>query len=264
MLVLLKLGGSLITNKHVAQTARGDVITRLAEEIAAARQEQPDLRLVIGHGSGSFGHIPARQYGTRQGVHSPEEWAGFAQVWQAARALNQIVLEAFVQAGLPVVAFPPSAAVLAVDGRPAEWSLEPLKSALKHGLIPLVNGDAVFDRVRGGTILSTELLFEYLAPYLKPDRILLAGIEPGVWADFPTCTRLVERITPVNSPSVSGNLTGSTAPDVTGGMAEKVNGMLALVQQSPGLQALIFSAEQAGQLYRALSGDETGTCIAAS
>ena len=52
----LKLGGSLITDKSRPQTARLDVLERLASEIAQAYHKHPDLSLVIGHGSGSFGH----------------------------------------------------------------------------------------------------------------------------------------------------------------------------------------------------------------
>ena len=65
-------------------------------------------------------------------------------------------------------------------------------------MIPLVNGDTIFDDQRGGTILSTEDLFIYLARQLHPERILLAGLEEGVWADYPACTQLIGEITPRN------------------------------------------------------------------
>ena len=79
-LIFLKLGGSLITDKSNAHTARPDVLRRLAAEILTALDAQPDLRLVIGHGSGSFGHIPAHRYHTRVGVRTASEWAGFIEV----------------------------------------------------------------------------------------------------------------------------------------------------------------------------------------
>ena len=63
--IFLKLGGSLITDKRSAETPRPDVIRQLAAEIADARRRNPDLRLVIGHGSGSFGHVFGHRYGTR-------------------------------------------------------------------------------------------------------------------------------------------------------------------------------------------------------
>jgi len=83
-LQFLKLGGSLITEKDRPHTARLQVIRRLASEIARARRDDPALRLVLGHGSGSFGHVPAQKYGTRGGVRTPEEWGGFVQVWREA------------------------------------------------------------------------------------------------------------------------------------------------------------------------------------
>lgn len=260
-LIFLKLGGSLITDKDSPRTPRRDVLARLAAEIAAARAARPNLQLVIGHGSGSFGHVPARKHNTRQGVHTPAQWLGFAEVWQDARALNQIVVEALLEAGLPVIALPPSATLLAADGVPQLPTAQFFTRALHAGLIPLVNGDVAFDTVRGGTILSTEDAFTALAPLLRPARILLAGLEAGVWADFPACTRLLPEITPQTLPSAASGISGSASVDVTGGMLEKVNLMLRLSAQIPGLEAFIFSGSQAGAVQSALMGAAPGTCV---
>jgi isopentenyl phosphate kinase len=257
----LKLGGSLITDKTRPHTPRLEVLRRLAGEVASARQRFPGLRLLLGHGSGSFGHVPARLHHTRQGVHTPQEWQGFLEVWREAAALNHLVVEAFSADGLPVMAFPPSAGLSAVDGRVESWDLAPLESALQAGLLPVVYGDVVFDRVRGGTIFSTEDLFEYLAPRLRPERILLAGLEPGVWGDYPRCSQLVDEITPENLEQVAPALGGSAATDVTGGMASKVRQSLVLVQAIPGLQVRIFSGATQGILSQALAGEPVGTLI---
>ena len=261
MLYFLKLGGSLITDKNTTSTARKDTLRRLAAEIADALKLRTDLQLLIGHGSGSFGHIPASKYGTRQGVNSAEKWWGFVEVFREARALNQIVLEALLEAGLPVIAFPPSAAIIAQDGAIQSWDTQPLQAALAIGLIPLVNGDVIFDTQRGGTILSTEELFTHLAVKLAPQRILLAGIEAGVWRDHPACTQLLESITPSAYNSDNSGLGGSAAVDVTGGMRQKVEIMLSLATRLPGLKSLIFSGEEPGLVYQALLGDLPGTCI---
>jgi isopentenyl phosphate kinase len=260
-LYFIKLGGSLITDKNKPHTARARVIARLAGEMAEARQLDPDLQLVVGHGSGSFGHVAGNKYHTRQGVHTPADWLGFSEVWQAARALNQIVAEAMYKAGLPVIAFPPSAAILAQNGQVTRWDIQPIRAALSAGLVPLVNGDVVFDTLLGGTILSTEDLFSYLAPLLRPQRILLAGLEKGVWADYPVCKQLIAKITPQSYTELAGSLAGSAAVDVTGGMAEKVKNMLALVEQVPGTEALVFSGNRPGQVRQALLGAVPGTLI---
>lgn len=260
-LIFLKLGGSLVTDKHRPYTPRLDVLRRLAEEITEARNANPTLRLVIGHGAGSFGHVPAKRYGTRQGVHTPEEWLGFAEVWKEAATLNRLVVDALLEAKLPVISLPPCAAVTAEDGRVMIWELYPLRAALQAGLLPLIFGDVIFDRQRGGTILSTEDLFEYLARRLQPKRILLAGIEEGVWRDFPACTELVREITPTDIHQGRLQLGGSQAPDVTGGMESKVRQSLALVQEIPGLEILIFNGQHPGAIRRALTGENLGTRI---
>ena len=74
--------------------------------------------------------------------------------------------------------------------------MEPIQSTLENGLLPVIYGDVVFDTDIGGTILSTEDLFFYLAGILKPSRILLAGQDPGVWKDFPECTQLYDHLQP--------------------------------------------------------------------
>ncbi len=261
MLYFLKLGGSLITDKSQPHTVRPEALKRAAQEITDALRLRQDLQLVIGHGSGSFGHVPAERYGTRDGVTSAAGWWGFVEVFREARALNQLVLETLLDAGLPLIAFPPSAAVIAAEGKIQSWDVQPLQAALVTGLIPLVYGDVIFDTGRGGTILSTEELFSYLAANLKPQRILLAGIEPGVWQDYPAKTQIVETITPESFDLQNSALTGAAAIDVTGGMRKKVEIMLGLVRQMPELEALIFSGEEPGLLYQALLGGLPGTTI---
>jgi isopentenyl phosphate kinase len=116
-----------------------------------------------------------------------------------------------------------------------------------------------FDDVRGGTILSTEDLFFHLAHETHPRRILLAGEEAGVWADFPGRTRLIPEITPSSLAGQAAGLGAAAGTDVTGGMYAKVTQMLALVEELPDLEVLIFSGREPGSVLRALSGDCPGT-----
>jgi isopentenyl phosphate kinase len=260
-LQFLKLGGSLITDKTNPSTARPEVLKRLAEEIAEAKAEASNMRLVLGHGSGSFGHAAADKYSTRNGVKTPKEWLGFAEVWLQASALNRLVVENLHAVGLPAVAFPPSAGALGEDGQVASWEIAPIENALERGLLPVVYGDVVFDAVRGGTIFSTEDLFTHLALRLKPGRILLAGIEEGVWGDYPARTQLIETLTPKNLAEVAPALAGSMATDVTGGMETKVRQMLSLVGELPALEVLIFSGQHPLAVKKALLGERRGTTI---
>jgi isopentenyl phosphate kinase len=171
------------------------------------------------------------------------------------------VIESLLAEQIPAISFPPSAGVMAHNGRIQVWNLEPLQAALDNGLVPVIYGDVVFDTAIGGTILSTEDLFLHLVSGIWAERILLAGIEPGVWADFPQRKKLIEQITTENFAQNESGIKGSSATDVTGGMRQKVEQMLAAVQENHGMQVLIFSGETPGTVQAALAGKTLGTVI---
>ncbi len=254
--VFLKLGGSLITDKAQPETARADMIARLAKEIATALKDGPQLRLLIGHGSGSFGHTAGQRYGTRQGVSGAEAWRGFAKVSLVAGQLNQLVLEALDAAALPVLRLQPSASTVCRGGHIMRMETLPIERALDEGLIPLVHGDVAIDETQGGTIISTEDVFEYLARALRPRRILLAGDYDGV---LDADGRVVQHITPAALETLRDALGSSAHTDVTGGMASKVASMLALCEAVPGLEVWVFNGQREGAVRAALLGDWSGT-----
>jgi isopentenyl phosphate kinase len=171
------------------------------------------------------------------------------------------VIQALHEAGVPAMTFSPAASVWAQDGKVLKWDLSQIEYALERGIVPVVHGDVIFDRAKGGTILSTEDLFEHLARELHPARILLAGLEEAVWADFPARRHRVEVLTRASFNEISTGIGESAGADVTGGMQSKVQQMLNLVEQVPGLQALIFSGEGQDNLEKALKGENIGTTV---
>ena len=262
-MVFLKLGGSLLTDKTGVEALRGDVLRRLAAEIRQATDELPGLSLVLGHGSGSYGHVAAAEFGTRAGVDSVAEWMGFAKVSDAAARLNRQVCAALLDVGLPAISLQPSASAVCDNGGIVRLASEPVTAALKAGLLPVVYGDVAFDAVRGGTIISTEEVMGYLAANLKPSWLLLAGETDGVLdkhgATIPTITR-------ENLPRFESSLRGSRGTDVTGGMSSKVRGVLDLVERIDGLSVRVFSGLQPGSVREVMSGRgrQLGTVIVRS
>src|SRR5205814_667482 len=119
----------------------------------------------------------------------------------------------------------PSASAQCVNEKLISMEVTPLQAALDHGLVPLVYGDVALDSQRGGTIISTETVFFYLAERLKPARIMLLGEVEGV---YDTNSAIIPHITPRNLESLAAVLGGSHGTDVTGGMASKVGSMVAL------------------------------------
>jgi isopentenyl phosphate kinase len=251
-LVFLKLGGSLITDKSRAEAARPDVISRLAREIGEALDARPDLSLLIGHGSGSFGHSVAARYATHRGVAGREAWKGFARVAVVAAELNQLVLSALDHAGVPVFRVQPSASARCRNGELVELAVHPVRQALENDLVAVVYGDVAMDDVLGGTIISTETIFAYLAERLRPQRLLLAGDYPGV---VDGQGAIIPHVTRASLSLVGDSLAGSAHPDVTGGMAAKVEAMLALCERVPGLSVQIYSGDEPGMIGATLLDD---------
>ena len=95
-LTLIKLGGSLITDKRTEKAYRAERADAIAAAIRQALDTIPGVQLVVGHGSGSFGHMAAKRHDTIAGVSGAEQWHGFAEVALAAASLNTATVAAEV------------------------------------------------------------------------------------------------------------------------------------------------------------------------
>jgi isopentenyl phosphate kinase len=255
----LKLGGSLITDKDKTDTPNLARLAKISEEISKALHDKPDLRLIIGHGSGSFGHHAAKIYHTRDGVKTMTDWRGFAEVWKKARMLNEIVVNSLSFAHIPVISFPPSSFIITSNHKIVTCSVEPIRFALENHLVPVVYGDVIFDREIGGTILSTEEIFTEISQSFVPDNLLIAGTEPGVWKDFKQKDTVLPLLT--NAQFHGSQNMPSASVDVTGGMGSKVTLMFKIAQRQPKTEIYIFSGTESGNIYSSLIGNHLGTRI---
>ncbi len=125
-LILVKLGGSLITDKSKPYTLREGVLSRLAREIHEARKENPNLRIIVGHGGGSFPHVSAKKYETQKGIINEKSWEGFAKVADDAARLNRLVVKALIEAGENAVSIPPSSGAICRNSKIIEWNTKAL------------------------------------------------------------------------------------------------------------------------------------------
>ena len=252
--VLVKLGGSLITDKSRPYTARAEVIERLCQEIHRARVARP-VPLVVAHGGGSFPHVSASRFGTAHGVVDAHSWEGFVKVHQDAARLNALVCEALDRAGELPMPVQPSSACVASARRIVRWDVEPLRRMLEAGLIAVPYGDVCVDQQQGCCIISTEEILRHLCRALRPAQVLLVGKVDGV---LDADQRLVPSITAADLPGLRGALAASDGvADVTGGMHHKVQRALEM-----GARTRIINGLVPDRLYRALMGEDvTGTEI---
>lgn len=240
-LVLLKLGGSILTDKTQQESIDHATLHSIAATLAAVLREDNRLRLLVGHGGGSFGHHWAERYGTHRGVHDSRGWEGVARVADAMGRLNRIVVAALIDAGVNAVTVQPSASALADGGELREMTTHVIDHMLAARLTPVVYGDVVIDTRQGAAIASTEAIFALLAPRLRPQRVVLLG-ERGVFTADPRLDSGAVRIPRIDSSNIAAVLaqTGAShGTDVTGGMAGKVRWMWRLVEQLPDLSVYL-------------------------
>ncbi len=250
-LILVKLGGSLITDKNKPYTARPETIRRISQEIREALNEK-SIRLIVGHGGGSFPHQSAAKYETQKGLINEKSAKGIALVQNDAAKLNRIVVDALLEADVNAVSLQPSCSAIARGSRIRSWDMKPVEMLLELGMVPVPYGDVGLDEKQGCCILSTEEVISFLAKKLGAKRIILAGKTDGVLTDD---GQLLSEITEKNFSQIKKHLKGSDGKDVTGGMVHKVERMLEFAKD--GIKSEIINGNKAGYVKRAILG-ETG------
>jgi isopentenyl phosphate kinase len=253
--IVVKLGGSVLTRKGETRRARPKVIQRLATEIARAHRDD-HIPLVVVHGAGSFGHHHAHRYGLSEAPRPGEPPAGrdrgAALTSWSVRDLHQSVLRALLDTGLPAFSVPPFPLMENRQGGPTDIPLGPFQRLLSRGGVPVTYGDVVLDGAWGFSILSGDTLVGALARGLRSPRALFVSDVPGVLEDLkPGPARVLRTL----SESTLEHLAPSRSVlDVTGGLAGKVQVMLALGRE--GILCGLLSGLTPGLLLRALKGEE--------
>lgn len=252
-LVFLKLGGSLITDEYRYETPRPAAIARAAREIMAALQARPDLQLVLGHGSGSFGHFIADKYHLREG--NLQDWRGYAEVAAGAQRLNRLVTDTMLAEGLRAVSLQPSASARCHNGELVEMAVEPLAEMLRRGLMPIVYDDVAIDDQRGCTFISCEEILAHLARRLYPARVIIADEAAGIYSGDPqrdAVVRLIPEINARNYEQIERTLATSFGTEVDGGTLRQVRLWFQLVQEQPKLVVQVLTGRRSRLIERAL------------
>jgi isopentenyl phosphate kinase len=243
MTTVLKLGGSVITEKDRTETLDGAAVDDLAGAIAAAGVED----LVLVHGAGSFGHHHADAHGvsTEDGSHDVD---AISDIHGSMKALNQLVLAGLHDRGVPAVAVHPFSAASRNRAGDLTHPTGQVATMRGEGYVPVLHGDVVAQEGKGVTILSGDEVVAELAAGLGADRVGLCSGVAGVLDDDGA---VIDRIEAFDG--VADVLGGSDATDVTGGMAGKVQALLAL--DAP---ASIFGVDDVAAF---LDGNSPGTLV---
>lgn len=257
-LTLIKLGGSVITDKEKPRTIRTQVLERLVKEIKEAGAKT-SCAYIVGHGQGSFAHEPASRYKTMDGFVSDESKYGMCVTHDSAMQLNRIVVAAFLAAGVPALSYPMSATLVTSHKKMTSWSANVLEEYLAKGLLPISGGDVMVDTEKGCTIWSTEQVLGCMAEYFlkSEDYLVERVVHVTEVSGVLDCTgEVVAHLTAKNWPELQQAIGATKGFDVTGGMGHKIEESLELARQ--GVDVRIISGLQPGLLYETLLGKHVG------
>lgn len=251
-LVIVKLGGSALTDKSKFETMKDEVLRNVTDQIRSAIETHGDkIYIVLVHGAGSFGHFQAREFGVRQGGRNDSWLQGFSATRLSVTQLNHFVVSSCVSSSIAAVGlspfphthFSPGASC---DDEPDGAALAiVIAESLRWGLFPVLHGDAVLSMApHRCTILSGDTIVLWLAKHLPSELgvtdvhcVFLTDVD-GVFSSFDSETgtptgMLFHRIVVGPDGSLSIPLTAHSTinkdrADVTGGLKGKLEAASAI------------------------------------
>lgn len=231
-MIIVKLGGSVITDKRRPLTARPRAIASMAGALAEAGEP-----LIVVHGGGSFGHY----WSVRHDMHTRparRDPAAVAAVKNSMVDLDAMVLRAMAERGIGPYALPPHALVRPGGDRASAPAVREAGRIAESGLVPVTYGDALWRRGGMAYIMSGDRLVSMLSLALRPRLAVFATDADGLYRDMDS-RELIPRVGPAEAGRIAGSLAedaagagagrargaaarSAPAPDVTGGIRRKV------------------------------------------
>lgn len=249
--IILKLGGSAITDKTVEASPKTEIINRLAEEIKRADLDN----LIIVHGGGSFGHPTAAKYGIKDGYkEDPTQKLGFAETHHMMTVLNGLVMDSLIWHEVPAISVAPSSCMVTENGKIKYFDEAVFKSMSRIMFTPVLYGDAVLDEKLGFTVLSGDQLVSYLALKYKATKIVVGTDTDGLFDCDPKTNpdaKPYKKLTLKELVEIQPKLGKAVGTDVTGGMAGKIAELIPAVEA--GVHVTVTGATKGLSIYRALT-----------
>ena len=206
-MILIKLGGSIITNKKKPLSPRKKTIDNIAKNLKKINES-----MIIVHGGGSYGHYWSVKYD----MHTkPRKYnvKGVSVVKNSMIDLNKIILDSFLKNRLNPYCLPPTDFM--TGNKPISKKVKEIEKIARSGLIPVTFGDALWYGQNKTYILSGDKIMTYLSKILRPRLSIFALNEDGLYSDLKTKKLIYEL--KGERPTISENIM-----DVTGGMTRKV------------------------------------------
>jgi isopentenyl phosphate kinase len=246
---LIKLGGSVLTDRTRLFSFQEDLAIRLAREI-----RQSGRLPVIVHGTGTAGKAYARHY--RRAGRVTADWLVFQLTTMAIRRLGDELGRVLRDEGVPHCLLPANALFRRrADGTLGCCAPDVVPHLLTCGVAPVLCGDVlVEERDRYGVISSDEIVPVLARELPVRSCVFVTDVDGVLTADG----RLIEEVDEAGALPASE----SDRADITGGMSAKLGD--ATVAARAGANVVIINGRVPGRLRGALRGEAVvGTRVVA-
>lgn len=249
-MILIKLGGSVITDKREYRRFNEEAVARLCGEIAEAGKQA-----VIVHGAGSFGHVLAKRHRLNDGYIDESQIPAVAQVAYDVRELSSMVVAQLMKAGIPAVSMPPGSCMVMEDRSLDMDRQEVVSRFLDKGIVPVMFGDVLMDRKLGFAILSGDQIMERLTEFINFEKVIFVSDIDGLFDCDPKRNKDAAMYDVVTAETLESIDAESSVDDVTGGVAEKMRWMLEMSRGDR--ECILINGTVPGRLKAAILGEDT-------
>jgi len=261
-LFIIKIGGSVITDKSKARSAfRQKIVRRIVKEIVQAKKTK-NFDLILVHGAGAYPHYLTTKYRISEGFKGTKSAFGFAHIKQELFKLNNLFWSECLKAGLAVSTVQPSAVIFTKNGKIKSFDTGFIEALLKIGITPVLMGDDSIDETRGISVLSGDKIVAYLGKKFKAKKIIFVSDVEGVYDKNPKVykdAKLITEIGKKNFRSIIQSMQRYNINDASGEMKGK---LLAISENLTGFEVQIVGGFKIGAVRFSLEQSQGGTRIA--
>jgi isopentenyl phosphate kinase len=258
-LIIIKLGGSVITFKEKPLTPNYPTIEKMANIVKQLRKR---YKIIIVHGGGSFGHYWSLKYDMHTQPFTYQD-EGVSRVRESMIKLNHIIVEKFISCGLKPFCIHASSFVF--NNLPCkERVLDMVEMIENNNIIPITYGDVIHTSKGNFSILSGDTLMNILSVDLNPKFSIFTTNVDGIYATLKNGNLLSNIIINENNELLTTTDNkiefSNMSFDVTGGMKRKISESINIVQS--GIPVYLINGLYPERMIDIINGgDFIGTSI---
>lgn len=250
--ILLKLGGGLLTDKNEPFSKRIDVIKSVVKQVIDANE-----KIILIHGGGSFGHPLAKKYNVFDGIDKsiPNQIFGVVETHHSMIRFNSYLIEQFLEINYPVLSIQTSSIFIKKSNKISLESLDVLETALDLKITPVLYGDVLFDKKGSFSILSGDDIILKLCESLKSyniSKVVFAMESDGLYKSDDLGGKNCNLLTECYSSELDDLILADLGQkiDVTGGIKNKLTNIKKICKLNIPVQLINGLTE--GNIFKSL------------